>query len=253
MLLALSTWCDVESYLERSRSILLPIGSMEQHGPTGLIGTDALCPQIIAKAAAADDPDILVGPTFNVGCAQHHLGFPGSMTLRPSTMIAVIKDWCASLRRHGFERIYWFNGHGGNIATIAAAFSEVYAERSFSGPDSSIPALTMRQRNWWDLPGVMATCQRLHPRNDGSHATASEVAVTYAAYPDQVRSLALDPKVAPRGGFTDAEDYRSRFGDGRIGSDPTQASVEAGQQIIATAAKALREDFRGFAGATRES
>ncbi|MDP5053349.1 MAG: creatininase family protein [Congregibacter sp.] len=249
MLLALSTWCDIEAYLERSRSILLPIGSMEQHGPTGLIGTDAICPQVIAEAAAADNPDILVGPTFSVGCAQHHLGFPGSMTLRPSTMIAVIADWSASLRRHGFERIYWINGHGGNIATIAAAFAEVYAQRSLAGPDSSIPTLTMRQRNWWELPGVMSTCQRLHPRHEGSHATASEVAVTYAAYPEQVRDLVLDPKVAPSGGFTDADDYRRRFADGRIGSDPSQATVAAGKEIIEVAAAALREDFLAFANA----
>ncbi|MFT4769749.1 MAG: creatinine amidohydrolase [Glaciecola sp.] len=249
MLLSLSTWCDVEAYLERSRTILLPIGSMEQHGPTGLIGTDAICPQVIAEAAAAENPDILVGPTFSVGCAQHHLGFPGSMTLRPSTMIAAIADWCASLRRHGFERIYWINGHGGNIATIAAAFAEVYAERSLSGPNSDIAPLSMRQRNWWDLPGVMSTCQRLHPRHEGSHATASEVAITYAAYPEQVRDLVLDPKVAPSGGFTDAEDYRRRFADGRIGSDPTQATIAAGEEIISVAARALREDFFAFAKA----
>jgi creatinine amidohydrolase len=247
MLLALSTWCEVEAYLEKNRSILVPIGSMEQHGPTGLIGTDAICPQVIAEAAAGDDPDLLVGPTFSVGCAQHHLGFPGSMTLRPSTMIAAIEDWCASLRRHGFERIYWLNGHGGNVATIAAAFAEVYAQRSLSGPDSPRPALTLRQRNWWEFPEVTRVCQRLHPQNDGSHATASEVAVTYAAYPEQVRERALEPRVAPSGSFTDAEDYRRRFPDGRIGSDPAQATVAAGREIIEVAASAVRADFRRFA------
>ena len=248
MQLALSTWCDIEAYLGRSRSILLPIGSMEQHGPNGLIGTDTICPTVIAEAAAESERDMLIGPSFNVGCAQHHLGFPGSMTLRPSTMIAVIADWCASLRRHGFERIYWFNGHGGNIATIAAAFAEVHAERSLSGPESPLPALTLRQRNWWDLPGVMDVCRSLHPRHDGSHATASEVAVTYAAYPEQVRDVAMSPKVAPSGSFGDAEDYRERFADGRIGSDPSQATVAAGEQIIAAAARALRKDFHAFSG-----
>lgn len=246
MLLNLSTWCDIEAYLERRRSILVPIGSTEQHGPTGLIGTDALCPQIIAEAAAAEDPDILIAPTFAVGCAQHHLGFPGTITLRPSTMISAIRDWTASLRRHGFERIYWLNGHGGNIATISAAFSEIYAERSFTGPESTIPPVTMKQRNWWELPGVMAVCQRLHPTHDGSHATASEVAVTYAAFPEQQREVTLDPPVAPTGPFTDAEDYRARFADGRIGSDPTQATVAGGQEIIDAAANALRDDFARF-------
>lgn len=246
MLLALSTWPDIERYLERHRSLIVPIGSMEQHGPSGLIGTDSICPTVIAESLAAEDPDILVGPTFNVGCAQHHLGFPGSMTLRPSTMIAALADWCTSLRRHGFERIYWLNGHGGNCATIAAAFAEIYAERSLAARDNAPPALRMRQRNWWEFPEVMACCRRLHPQHDGSHATASEIAVTWAAYPSQARSVTFEPRVAPVGAFTDAADYRARFPDGRIGSDPSQASAAAGEEIIRVAAQALRQDFEAF-------
>src|ERR1700761_8007161 len=125
MQLQLSTWPQVEAYLARSKAILIPIGSTEQHGPNGLLGTDALCPEIIGKRAG-DEAGFLVGPTFNVGQAQHHMGFPGTITLRPSTMIASMIDWAQSLSRHGFERIYWLNGHGGNIATITAAFSEIY-------------------------------------------------------------------------------------------------------------------------------
>ena len=124
----------------------------------------------------------------------------------------------------------------------------MYAERSLAGAGQRPAELRMRQRNWWELPGVMALCQRLHPVGEGSHATASEVAVTYAAYPEQVRRLTLDPKIAPSGSFTDSEDYRRRFPDGRIGSDPTQATVEAGEQIIAAAAEALRKDFLEFSG-----
>ena len=125
MQLQLSTWPEVEAYLARSKAILIPIGSTEQHGPNGLLGTDALCPEIISRRAG-DEAGILVGPTFNVGQAQHHMGFSGTITLRPSTMIAAMLDWAQSLTRHGFERIYWLNGHGGNIATITAAFSEMY-------------------------------------------------------------------------------------------------------------------------------
>jgi creatinine amidohydrolase len=187
-----------------------------------------------------------------VGCAQHHLGFPGTLTLRPSTMIAAMSDWAHSLRRHGFERIYWFNGHGGNSATIAAAFAEIYAERSFSTAQQPAPPLRMCQRNWWEFPEVMSCCKRLHPQNDGSHATASEVAVTWAAYPAQLRQARLDPVVAPQGSFTDALHYRERFPDGRIGSDPTQATVAAGNEIIAVAAAALRRDFERFRDAATD-
>jgi len=245
MQLALSTWPEIEAYLTRSKAIIIPIGSMEQHGPTGLIGTDAICPEVIAKVVG-DEHDALIGPTFNVGCAQHHLGFPGTMTLRPSTMIAAIHDWCLSLARHGFTQLYWFNGHGGNTATIQAAFAEVYAGRSLEMPPAKQPALRMTSRNWWELPSVMAKCKEFHPQGDGMHATASEVAVTYAAYPDQVRTQTLEPKIAPIGSFTDADHYRASFPDGRIGSDPTQATVKAGEQLIEVTASALWADFQRF-------
>src|SRR6201996_4857795 len=62
MQLQLSTWPQVEAYLARSKAILIPIGSTEQHGPNGLLGTDALCPEIISRRAG-DDAGFLVGPT----------------------------------------------------------------------------------------------------------------------------------------------------------------------------------------------
>lgn len=245
MQLALSTWQDVEEYLNQQSGIIIPIGSMEQHGPTGLIGTDAICPEVIAKRMG-DATGTLIGPTFNVGSAQHHLGFPGSMTLRPSTMIAAMTDWAISLRRHGFRHIYWLNGHGGNIAIIYSAFAEIYAQRSLDPVPTRLPALTMKLGNWWELSGIMKLCKEMHPVGEGSHATPGEVAVTYAAYPDQVREMVLDPKIAPDGDFTDAYDYRETFPDGRIGSDPTQATIDNGEQLIELSAHMLEQDYEAF-------
>ncbi len=247
MRLHLSAWPEIEAYLTRSKGIIVPIGSTEQHGPNGLIGTDALCPEIIANHAAADDDDILIGPTFNVGCAQHHMAFPGSMTLRPSTMIAVLHDWVTSLARHGFERVYFLNGHGGNVATVNAAFSEIYADDSLTPQGGNRPQLSMMLRNWWELDGVFALCKKLYPTGHGSHATPSEVAVTYFAYPQAIKEAALDPEIAPSGPIRGAEDYRKRFPDGRIGSNPGLATPEDGQKIVELAAKKLVVDYKKFA------
>ena len=237
-----ASWPEVEAYLEKSTGIVIPIGSHEQHGPNGLVGTDAICPEVIAREAGAE-AGFMVGPTFSIGVAQHHLGFPGSMTLSPSTMIAMIQDWLASLARHGFDRFYFLNGHGGNIATIDAAFAEAYAAYSFAGEPAPF---ICKQANWWQLPGVARAVEEVIPSGDGYHATASEVSVTYYAYPDHQKDVKMTPKHAPLGPVRDAADYRKRFPDGRIGSDPSQATPEKGAHIVKAARAGLISEVEKF-------
>ena len=245
MLLAFSTWPEIEAWLARSRTVVIPIGSNEQHGPTGLLGTDWLCPEIIAhEAHRRGGGDILVAPTFNIGMAQHHLGFPGTISLRPSTFMAAICDWIQSLSRHGFQRIYFFNGHGGNTATIEAAFSEAYSSYSYRGEPCPF---ALRLRAWWQLPRVGELAGQLFPTGHGSHATPSEIAITQSAYPDTVKSATVTPTIAPTGPIRDALDYRARFPDGRIGSDPLKATPAAGARLIDAAAAALVADVAEFA------
>lgn len=253
MLIHLSSWPEIDARLKDggplSRTVVVPIGSNEQHGPTGLLGTDWLCPEIIAHAAEKGESDLIVAPTFNIGMAQHHLAFPGTISLRPSTFMAAIADWVASLSRHGFERIYFLNGHGGNVATIEAAISEIYAESSFvPEPWAERTPFMLKLRNWWDLPGVTRLCTDIFPTGHGAHATPSEIAVTQAAYPARIKTADYSPKIAPMGPIRDALDYRARFPDGRIGSDPAQASPEKGQRIIDLSVTALLDDVRAFAG-----
>ncbi|MGF1461691.1 MAG: creatininase family protein [Maricaulaceae bacterium] len=243
MRLHLAAWPEIEAYLERSTGIVIPIGSTEQHGPNGLLGTDALCPEIIAWEAEKPAPDLLIAPTFNVGMAQHHMAFPGSITLRPSTMIAAIGDWIDSLTRSGFTRLFFLNGHGGNVATIEAAFAEAYAEWSLSAESAPYAC---KLCNWWDLPGIARLCERMFPRGHGMHATPSEVSVTYWAYPEHQKQVNLAPEIAPSGPIRDAADYRARFPDGRIGSNPGLATPELGGEIVTAAKAALVDAARGF-------
>jgi len=243
MILALSTWPDIEAWLRKATSVVIPIGSNEQHGPTGLLGTDWLCPEIIAHEAHRRGGEILVAPSFNIGMAQHHLGFPGTISLRPSTFQAAIGDWVESLSRHGFERIYFLNGHGGNIASIEAAFSQLYAKYSFT---RSVCPFMLKLRSWWQLPGVGRLTEELFPTGHGSHATPSEIAITQSAYPDTIKNAVCTPRVAPTGPIRDAFDYRARFADGRIGSDPSLASPEKGARLIEASAAALVKDLAEF-------
>jgi len=248
MLLHLQTWPDIERYLARRQDVIVPIGSTEQHGPNGLIGTDALCAEAVARGVG-QRLEALVAPTISVGMAQHHLAFPGSMTLRPSTLIAVVNDWVLSLARQGFRRFYFVNGHGGNIATLQAAFSEIYAAASLAAAGNQSP-IRCRLRNWWQADGVLGTSRELYGAAEGSHATPSEISLTWHLYPEAARPMRLDPQIAPSGEFTDADDYRRNFPDGRIGSDPGLASVEAGKRFYDTAVAGLTEDFRRWTQAS---
>lgn len=247
MLLQMLTWQEVESYLSRSTGVIVPIGSTEQHGPNGLIGTDALCADYIARGVG-EAADAIVAPVINVGMAQHHMAFTGSMTLRPSTLILVIKEWVESLARHGFDRFYFVNGHGGNIATINAAFSELYAEQSLARAGNR-PGVTCKLRNWWTGERTGALLKELFADKDGSHATISEVSVTQHLFPDAIKPAtaeSMGPPSPHRGGFADAADYRRRYPDGRIGSHPYLATPEAGKRIFELAVAEIAGDYAAF-------
>jgi creatinine amidohydrolase len=227
MKLQLMTWPEVEAYLKRSRTIVVPIGSTEQHGPTGMIGTDALCPEIVAEGMS-ERRELIIGPTLSVGMAQHHLAFPGSISLRPSTLIRVIVDVVESLAGHGFERIVFLNGHGGNIATVHAAFSEVWASASFGGNDSG---LDLKLINWFQGPRVVRLTRELYGDAEGSHATPSEISLVLSAYAEAARDVPLAPEKPPTGPIRDARDFRRQHPDGRMGARSDLATAEHGRRL----------------------
>jgi creatinine amidohydrolase len=247
MLLERCTWPEVEAYLRGSTGILLPVGSTEQHGPSGLIGTDALCAELVARKVG-EATGAMVAPTLCFGMAQHHMAFPGTMTLRPKTLLAVLVDLLRSLAQHGFERCLVINGHGGNMATIMAAFSELHAQASLM-PQAAGSSLRCRLRNWWSPPAVSELQRDLFGDRDGSHATASEIALTQHALPDSIKEVTMTPRVAPAGqGFTDAADFRRRYPDGRISSDPSLATPAHGERLLRAAVEGLSEDYGRFLG-----
>lgn len=245
MLLQLCTWQEVEARLADSTGVIMPIGSTEQHGPNGLIGTDALCAEVIAKGVG-EAVDALVAPTISVGMAQHHMDFTGSMTLRPSTLIAILRDMVQSLARHGFTRFYFINGHGGNVATVTAAFSEIYADSSLDAEHGNRPVPRCKLKNWYDSLQARRISRELFGASEGSHATPSEVSVTQYAFPAAIKQVAMEPKIAPNGPILDARDYRRRFPDGRIGSDPSLANPEAGERLFKGAVEDLAKDYSDF-------
>jgi len=244
MLLHLSTWPEVETYLEQSQGIIIPIGSTEQHGPTGLIGTDAICAAAIAERVGAA-VEALVAPPIHVGMALHHTAFPGSISLRPTTLIWVIRDVLVSLARSGFRQFFFINGHGGNIATLKAAFAETYATLA----DLQLPEsdrVRCQLNNWYMNPGVYKLAQELYGDQEGSHATPSEVAVTQYVYPAAIKQATLSAEVSGDRKIYGAVDFRRRYPDGRMGSNPALATPEHGQRLCNLAVKDISQAYLDF-------
>ena len=242
--LQLRSWPEVEAYLEGCKGVIVPLGSTEQHGPTGAIGTDALTAEAVALEVGCRT-GVLVTPAQAFGMAEHHLSFAGTMSLQPATLLAVIHDLVLSLARHGFERIYVINGHGGNIATTKAAFAQAYGTAASRGLDNA-GSLRCKLANWFMAPEAMTLAKELYGKKEGHHATPSEIAITLALEPSLQSKQRPLPEPAPAGPIHSPEDFRRRHPDGRMGSHPSLATAEHGNRFLDVAATALAADLQRF-------
>ena len=128
------TTVEVDEYVKNSMkatgiaSIVIAVGATEQHGPTGLIGTDSQTSLAVARKVC-EECNVLLGPQLQVGMSLHHCGFAGSASLRPSTLVNVICDIVWSLRQSSnITHFYFINGHGGNVLPIKLAFAILRAK-----------------------------------------------------------------------------------------------------------------------------
>ncbi len=244
--LDLRSWIEVEEYLQSCKAIILPLGSTEQHGPTGAIGTDAITAEAVALEVGKRS-GVFVTPTQAFGMAEHHLGFPGTMSLQPATLMQLIHDLVLSLVQNGFEQIYVINGHGGNIATVKAAFAQAYSS-ALSRKLSASKRMKCKLVNWFMVPEVFREAKNLYGENEGQHATPSEIALTLYLEPSLISKQRPLPAANPAASIHGYEDFRNRYPDGRMGSDPFLAKPAHGMKFLEQAAKALTNDLSIFLG-----
>jgi len=153
-------WRDVEAAAARDPRCILPIGSTEQHAQLSLC-----VDMILAEKVATDAAEPLNVPVFPVmpyGLAPYFNAYPGSICLRVETLMAVVRDVVASLRRSGFRQILIVNGHGGNNP-VGALAQELMAEYD---------DISVKFHNWWSAPQTWAKAQSIDP--SGSHANWME-------------------------------------------------------------------------------
>lgn len=118
---------EVADYLQSSDVAIVPCGATEQHGPHLPVGVDAMAAIAVAEDAAVAT-GTLVTPPLWYGWSPHHMGFPGTVSLRPETLTALAEDVMISLLHHGFKRIVLLNGHRlANLPPLSIAVSRVRA------------------------------------------------------------------------------------------------------------------------------
>jgi len=153
-------WRMIDDWVRQDDRGVLPLGSVEQHAGLSLM-TDAILAERVA-VEAAEPLGIPVFPAMPFGLAPYFQAFPGSVTLRVSTLCAVVRDVLDSMKRGGFRRIMIVNGHGGNQPAAALA-----QEWLMDNPDCQI-----RFHDWWRAPLTYAVVQRTDPV--ASHASWME-------------------------------------------------------------------------------
>jgi creatinine amidohydrolase len=153
-------WMQVEAYLKRDDRCLLPLGSTEQHAYLSL-SVDSILAERVALEAA-EPLGIPVFPVLPYGIAPYFRAFPGTVSLRVGTYVAVVGDLLDSIAGHGFRRILIVNGHGGNVPAQSLA-----AEWMAGHPQTRI-----KWHNWWNAPRTWAKVQEIDPV--ASHASWME-------------------------------------------------------------------------------
>ncbi len=237
------TWPEVEDALKTARMAIIPVGAHEQHGPHMNESCDAvLATEMAKRLGAALYPDVLVTPTVNMGVSPHHMNFPGTISLRPETLLALLRDMVGSLKRHGITRVLFLNGHGGNQSTLSIACSTFTQELGVACYFAKTTAAAKT-----------AMKEHIHSTLYG-HSCEREVSEAFYLAPHLVRPERLEKGDIVSGGRWEAlrpgnpiqgfYRYEEMTRNGCIG-DATQASYEIGQAIV-------EEALEGLTAAVRE-
>jgi creatinine amidohydrolase len=242
------TWPEVRAAIDAGRTTaVFACGAIEQHGPHLPLLVDAAHGSALAERVARAMGNTLAAPTVRVGCSEHHMAFPGTISFSTATLEAVCRDYCTSLARHGFRRICIIPAHGGNFAPISAMLPRLVEATAAVAPDARVVA-------YLDLRAVIgvwtSVAEQLAGLGDrvGGHADVAESSIMLALEPGLVRREAaapglvepLTPSLMDR---VFSEGFRSVTPNGILG-DARGMSAAIGERCIDELAAILAEHFR---------
>jgi creatinine amidohydrolase/Fe(II)-dependent formamide hydrolase-like protein len=221
------TWPEVQAELQGGRgTVVIAFGATEQHGPHLPLATDSLLGDHLARIVA-ESLDAFLAPTMRIGCSEHHLGFPGTLSISEATFHATVADLVRSLARGGFQRVVMIPTHGGNFGPLAAAIEQL-------GPVEGIEVRALTDLGALLRIAQIGVAEYGVPLGEGGiHAGEWETSMLAAIHPELVHLDRGEP------GFTGdpQEAIGAIFGagvhalaeNGVIG-DPARSSAEHGRR-----------------------
>jgi creatinine amidohydrolase len=243
--------------VDRTVPVLVPLGATEQHGPHLPLCTDRLLGETLAAAAEAELPDgVIVCPSVQVGCSDHHMPFPGTLSARHEIFAGYVSDVLSSIVAHGFTNLVLFNAHGGN----QAIGSVVLEQFGFAHPEIQVVFTS-----WWQVAGPELLELSTTGQGGVGHACELETSMMLAVAPDLVEVAAVpgrsgrpafswsaaDMLRSPRARVYQRQDQVSASG---VQGEPGAASADKGRRamsLITAQLLAVLTDLRPAAEAPR--
>lgn len=249
------TWPDIDRAAVDGRVILIPAGTLEDHGRHLPVDTDVVLAAGVCRAAAERIPqEVVLLPPITHGFSPHHIDFPGTITIAWKTFIEYVADINRSLIHHGFRKILIVNGHGSNrpVLDLAARLTVVEHPHAHCGVVS-----------WWELTRVREVFAGLRESDWVAHACELETSAYLALDEAHVDMRQAERDVsfeksphfwsdlagAPPPGYRNAvalTEYWSTVTRDGVKGDPTVATRAKGEALVRAAAEELVDIIREF-------
>jgi creatinine amidohydrolase len=239
------TWSDAEQALAGAKLAIVPVGSLEQHGPHLALDTDLAVAEALARRLDSDlGREALLCPSIPYGLSEHHMGFPGTLTLRPDTFTGLILEVVESLAHWGLRRVLVVNGHGGNIDALRLVSR--LARRDIGSRVAAV---------MWAQLAADEIAARVESGSYG-HACEVETSVVMALVPDRLfpdriaepkGRRSVDPSTDPPRAVVDQAVWMDEWTDDGALGDPRLATVEFGETVVEIAYRRMVEFTRAFA------
>lgn len=225
-------WPDIGEAMEQGfDTIVIAVGAIEQHGPHLPLKTDSLIGEELAHSIAKKLGKALQGPTINVGCSEHHMEFPGTVSILDSTLKSIISDYTQSFVKHGFRNIIFIPSHGGNFAATAEALENLQEQY----PDNNVIGYTDLQK-FIEITAQISIESGKTAEEAGAHSGENETSIVLVLAENLVEKTRFEPGYVGKFGEKESELVFSKgvkaLTDNGVFGDPTKANLKDGKVYL---------------------